>query len=73
MTNEHTEYRPSLESRLLWQYGPDRAALIIAGRDPDAQRDLASWKRLCAHGEPVADWNRNAVRVARLAALDLRE
>jgi hypothetical protein len=33
-------------ARLLWLYGPERAASIIAGTDPATNTDLASWNRL---------------------------
>jgi len=62
-----------LQRRLAWCHGSERAAEIMAGKDAAANRDLASWKRIADRGEPVADWSRNAVRVARLAAQDLRE
>lgn len=40
--------------RLRWRYGDARAAQIIAGQDPAANRDLAAWRRLCAKGRAVA-------------------
>ena len=33
-------------ARLTWQYGPERAARIMAGQDAQANADLASWNAL---------------------------
>lgn len=32
--------------RLAWQYGPDRAALIMDGKDPKTKADLMAWRHL---------------------------
>lgn len=32
--------------RLAWQYGPERAQQIRAGRDQQTNEDLAAWRRL---------------------------
>lgn len=36
----------TLIDRLVWCYGADRAAEIIAGRDPQANADLEAWRQL---------------------------
>jgi len=35
-------------SRLAWAHGNDRAAAIIAGRDPETEADIARWRALGA-------------------------
>lgn len=35
-------------ARLSWRYGPQRAAEILAGNDPEANADLAAWRKLGA-------------------------
>lgn len=37
-------------ARLVWAYGDARANQILAGKDPNTNRDIAAWKRLCALG-----------------------
>lgn len=37
-----------LQDRLSWRYGPQRAALIVAGEDEAANRDLAAWRQFGA-------------------------
>lgn len=32
--------------RLVWQYGPEKAAKIVAGQNRKTQADLAAWRRL---------------------------
>lgn len=34
------------ERRLTWQYGHERAADIINGRDPATQEDIRKWREL---------------------------
>lgn len=38
--------RSRLEQRLLWHYGRERAADILAGRDDKTNADLAAWGRI---------------------------
>lgn len=40
----------SLARRLAWQYGPERAAAIMAGHDQRAKADLARWRQVGAYG-----------------------
>jgi hypothetical protein len=39
-----------LRDRLLWLYGPERAAEIMAGRDEATQADIAKWNALGNRG-----------------------
>lgn len=47
--HRESEHEAGLRRRLSWAHGPERADDIISGRDPAANRDLASWQAL---GEP---------------------
>lgn len=42
------------QRRLTWLYGEQRARLIMLGRDPDSNADLASWNRLGSGRECAA-------------------
>lgn len=33
---------------LTWAHGPKRAALILAGDDPETEADIACWRRMGA-------------------------
>jgi hypothetical protein len=35
-------------ARLAWQYGPDRASLIMDGKDPKTKADIMAWRHLGA-------------------------
>lgn len=39
-------YDPYTRKRLLWARGEQRTALIVAGADPETQRDIEAWSRL---------------------------
>ena len=41
-------WRTDTERRLVWQYGPERAAAIIDGTDPATEADIAAWRNLGA-------------------------
>jgi len=43
-------YRLQLSERLAWRHGPERAEQILAGRDPEANADLAAWRNLGRKG-----------------------
>ena len=47
---EHEQAEAAAEhvSRLAWAHGNDRAAAIIAGRDPETEVDIARWRALGA-------------------------
>jgi hypothetical protein len=34
------------ERRLTWAHGPERAHLIVSGRDPATNADIATWNNL---------------------------
>jgi hypothetical protein len=38
--------------RLAWAHGPERAAAIIEGRDPQTEADLAAWRSLGRRAAP---------------------
>lgn len=62
-----------LAARLRWQYGGDRARLILLGRDDATERDLQAWRDLGAdHEPPVLTWTAIARRIAAEALHHLR-
>lgn len=47
------EFDPMTRERLRWVHSEARAAQIIEGRDPNTINDLASWRRVIAHGRSM--------------------
>lgn len=45
-TQEASIYDLRTITRLYFSHGQDRAAEIVAGRDPDTNDDIAAWRRL---------------------------
>lgn len=48
-----TGYDQMTRERLRWAHGEVRTAQIVEGHDPNTIRDLASWRRVIAHGRPM--------------------
>lgn len=40
-----------LGEALSWRYGPERASVILAGRDPETNKDIARWRSLGERGK----------------------
>lgn len=55
-------YDASTTERLRWAHGEARAAQIVAGHDPRTNQDLASWRRIGAHGLSLAEFEGEALK-----------
>lgn len=51
---EHPIYDDATIARLRFQYGEARTAQILAGADPNTQRDIAAWRRVIRTGRAAA-------------------
>lgn len=69
-------YLPTLEDRLRWAHGAERAEKIIAGHDEKSNADIAAWKRLCDRSNwteaDTSSWTGIAIDITRRALMDLR-
>lgn len=46
VTNRYRADWNRMRSALIWKYGSERTAEILAGRDPEANADLLAWRTL---------------------------
>jgi hypothetical protein len=47
-------YEGMTKDRLLWAYGSERTAAIVAGEDPATNADIAAWNRIGSHARSAA-------------------